>query len=171
MPNLKYGENMSKVIARPNESIDSLLRRFKSAVDDAGILADARKREYYEKPSVRKKHKREAARKRALKREKIQSRHVKPKNVNFEWNYNRTEKIYRQPFKKTAQSGSSPGGYQGKNPNYKGKNYNPNYKGKNYNPNYKGRSKPEALAAPKPEPKKGFSNPPRLVITKSKPTG
>ena len=44
-----------------NESIDSALRRFKQK---AGTLAEVRKREHYEKPSVRRKKKSEAARKR-----------------------------------------------------------------------------------------------------------
>jgi small subunit ribosomal protein S21 len=47
-----------------NESIDSALRRFKRECQKAGILAEARKREHYDKPSVRRKKKSEAARKR-----------------------------------------------------------------------------------------------------------
>ena len=45
-----------------NESIDSALRRFKRTCQRAGTLAEVRKR--YEKPSVRRKKKSEAARKR-----------------------------------------------------------------------------------------------------------
>jgi len=40
-----------------NESIDSALRRFKKQVEKGGILSEARRREYYEKPSVKKKRK------------------------------------------------------------------------------------------------------------------
>ena len=47
-----------------NESIDSALRRFKRTCQKAGTLAEVRKREHYEKPSVRRKKKSEAARKR-----------------------------------------------------------------------------------------------------------
>ena len=47
-----------------NETIDSALRRFKRTCLLAGTLAEVRKRENYEKPSVRRKKKSEAARKR-----------------------------------------------------------------------------------------------------------
>ena len=47
-----------------NESIDSALRRFKRMSQNAGTLAEVRKREQDEKPSVRRKKKAEAARKR-----------------------------------------------------------------------------------------------------------
>ena len=47
-----------------NETIDSALRRFKRMIQKAGTLAEVRKREHYEKPSVRRKKKSEAARKR-----------------------------------------------------------------------------------------------------------
>ena len=47
-----------------NESLDNALRRFKKQCQKAGVLAEARKREHYEKPSVRRKKKSEAARKR-----------------------------------------------------------------------------------------------------------
>ncbi len=44
------------------------IRRFKKQCEKAGILAELRKREHYEKPSVRRKKKALAARKRALRR-------------------------------------------------------------------------------------------------------
>jgi small subunit ribosomal protein S21 len=47
-----------------NESLDSALRRFKRQCQRAGVLAEARRREHYEKPSVKRKKKSEAARKR-----------------------------------------------------------------------------------------------------------
>jgi small subunit ribosomal protein S21 len=47
-----------------NETLDSALRRFKRQCQVSGILAEVRKREHYEKPSVRRKKKSEAARKR-----------------------------------------------------------------------------------------------------------
>lgn len=49
---------------RKNESIEDALRRFKRDVSKSGSMAESRKREFYEKPSVRRKKKSEAARKR-----------------------------------------------------------------------------------------------------------
>jgi small subunit ribosomal protein S21 len=46
-----------------NETIDSALRRFKKKVRGCGILSEVRCREHYEKPSLRRKLKAEAARK------------------------------------------------------------------------------------------------------------
>jgi len=47
------------------------MRRFKKQCEKVGILADMRKHEHYEKPSVKKKKKAIAARKRATKSKKI----------------------------------------------------------------------------------------------------
>ena len=55
---------MSEVRVGKNESLDSALRRFKRTCQKSGVLAEARKHEHYEKPSVRRKKKSEAARKR-----------------------------------------------------------------------------------------------------------
>ncbi len=55
---------MSSVTVKDGESIDSALRRFKRNCAKAGIQQEIRKREHYEKPSVRRKKKSEAARKR-----------------------------------------------------------------------------------------------------------
>ncbi len=46
---------MAKTVVRENESIEDALRRFKRDVSRSGTLAQARKKEYYEKPSVTKK--------------------------------------------------------------------------------------------------------------------
>ena len=54
---------MPKVVLKENEVLDDALRRFKRQVSRNGTLADARKREYYVKPGVKKKLKAEAARK------------------------------------------------------------------------------------------------------------
>ncbi|MBI9008817.1 MAG: 30S ribosomal protein S21 [Tenericutes bacterium] len=51
---------MAKTVVRENESIEDVLRRFKRDVSRAGTLAQARKKEYYEKPSVTKKLKAKA---------------------------------------------------------------------------------------------------------------
>ena len=50
------------------ESIENAIRRFKKLCEKAGILAEVRKREHFEKPSVRRKKKSIAARKNANKR-------------------------------------------------------------------------------------------------------
>ena len=55
---------MSEVRIRENESLESALRRFKRQCARAGVLAEVRKREHYEKPSVKRKKKAEAALKR-----------------------------------------------------------------------------------------------------------
>lgn len=54
-----------QVKVKEGERIDSALRRFRKTVDKSGVLSDLRKHEYYEKPSVKKKRKQAAARKRA----------------------------------------------------------------------------------------------------------
>ena len=54
---------MSEVTVRENETLDSALRRFKRNCAQAGIMQEIRKREHYEKPSVKRKKKSEAARK------------------------------------------------------------------------------------------------------------
>ncbi|MDR1782470.1 MAG: 30S ribosomal protein S21 [Bacilli bacterium] len=54
---------MSKIEVRSNESLDDALRRFKRQVSKTGTLQEARKREYYVKPGIKKKLKSEEARK------------------------------------------------------------------------------------------------------------
>lgn len=55
--------SMPKVVVKENEELDDALRRFKRQVSRNGTLAEARKREFYVKPGVRRKLKSEAARK------------------------------------------------------------------------------------------------------------
>lgn len=55
---------MSKTVVRKNESLEDALRRFKRTVSKSGTIQEVRKREFYEKPSVKRKKKSEAARKR-----------------------------------------------------------------------------------------------------------
>lgn len=55
---------MTKTVVRKNESLEDALRRFKRTVSKNGTIQEVRKREYYEKPSVKRKKKSEAARKR-----------------------------------------------------------------------------------------------------------
>lgn len=54
---------MSEIKVGDNESLDNALKRFKRQCARSGVLGEVRKREHYEKPSVKKKLKSEAARK------------------------------------------------------------------------------------------------------------
>jgi small subunit ribosomal protein S21 len=65
---LREGEScMPGVKVRENEPFENALRRFKKQCEKAGVLSEIRKREYYEKPSVKRKRKLLAAKKKALK--------------------------------------------------------------------------------------------------------
>lgn len=55
---------MAQVKIGKDESLDRALRRFKQSCRKAGLLSEIRKREHYEKPSVKRKKKSNAARKR-----------------------------------------------------------------------------------------------------------
>jgi small subunit ribosomal protein S21 len=55
---------VSETRVRKNETIDAALRRFKRSIAKDGVLAEVKKRKHYEKPSVKRKKKSEAARKR-----------------------------------------------------------------------------------------------------------
>jgi small subunit ribosomal protein S21 len=59
---------MPIVKVREDESLENALRRFKRKCEKSGILTELRKRQHYEKPSVRRKRKAMAARKKLLKR-------------------------------------------------------------------------------------------------------
>lgn len=61
MPGLKVKES---------EPFELVLKKFKKQCEKAGILSEVRKREYYEKPSMKRKKKAIAARKRALKKQR-----------------------------------------------------------------------------------------------------
>ena len=58
---------MSEIKVGADESLENALRRFKKKCARSGVLGEVRKREHYEKPSVKKKLKSEAARKRKFK--------------------------------------------------------------------------------------------------------
>ena len=58
---------MAEIKVKENESIDSAIRRFKRSYLRSGVPSALRKREHYEKPSVKRKKKAEAARKRKYK--------------------------------------------------------------------------------------------------------
>jgi small subunit ribosomal protein S21 len=59
---------MPGVRVKPNEPFEVALKRFKKQCEKAGILSEIRKREHYEKPSIKRKKKILAAKKRALKK-------------------------------------------------------------------------------------------------------
>lgn len=65
---------MAMITVKDGERIDSALRRFRKAVDKAGVMADLRKREYFEKPSTKKKRKKAAASKRSARAERAEHR-------------------------------------------------------------------------------------------------
>lgn len=56
---------MPKTVVRENETFDEALRRFKRQVNKAGTLAEARKREFYLKPGLKRKMKSEMARRKS----------------------------------------------------------------------------------------------------------
>lgn len=58
---------MSTIRVGDNENLENALRRFKRKCSRDGIIGDLRKKEFYEKPSVKKRKKAEAARKRSRK--------------------------------------------------------------------------------------------------------
>jgi small subunit ribosomal protein S21 len=58
---------VSEVHIKDNESLDSALKRFKRNCAKAGVLSDLRKKEYYQSPSVKRRKKSEAARKKKIK--------------------------------------------------------------------------------------------------------
>jgi small subunit ribosomal protein S21 len=62
------GRWMPGIKIRENESFENALKRFKKQCEKTGILSEVRKREHYEKPSIKRKKKALAAKKRVLKR-------------------------------------------------------------------------------------------------------
>ncbi|OGP12513.1 MAG: 30S ribosomal protein S21 [Deltaproteobacteria bacterium RIFCSPLOWO2_02_FULL_50_16] len=64
---------MPGIKLKEGESFESAVRRFKKQCEKSGILSEVRKREFYEKPSMRRKKKSIAAQKRALKKSRRES--------------------------------------------------------------------------------------------------
>jgi small subunit ribosomal protein S21 len=58
---------LAEVIVGENETFEAALRRFSKKVQQDGILAEARRREHYEKPSVKRKKKEAAKRRKSRK--------------------------------------------------------------------------------------------------------
>lgn len=65
---------MPLIKVKDNEPFELAMKRFKKQVEKAGILTELRRREFFDKPSVRRKKKAAAARKRALKKLKRMAR-------------------------------------------------------------------------------------------------
>ncbi len=61
---------MALVRVRDNEGFEQAFRRFKKSCEKSGLLSEIKKREHFEKPSVRSKKKSIAARKRAAKKQR-----------------------------------------------------------------------------------------------------
>jgi small subunit ribosomal protein S21 len=59
---------LPEVKVKENEPFENALRRFKKQCEKMGVLTEIKKREHYEKPSMRRKRKALAARKKSLKR-------------------------------------------------------------------------------------------------------
>ena len=59
---------MPKIRIREGDHLEYTLRRFKKSCEKLGILSEIKKREFFEKPSIAKKKKSIAARKRSLKK-------------------------------------------------------------------------------------------------------
>jgi small subunit ribosomal protein S21 len=65
---MRGGSQMTEVKVRENESLDNALKRFKRQCAITGVLSEVRKREHYEKPSVKRKKKAEAAKRKKNKK-------------------------------------------------------------------------------------------------------
>jgi len=61
---LLFGCPVSEVVIGEGESFEAALRRFNKKIQQAGILAEARRREFYERPAARRKRKEAKRRKR-----------------------------------------------------------------------------------------------------------
>jgi small subunit ribosomal protein S21 len=71
----KGGFTLAGIIVREGESFEQALKRFKRLVEKTKILSEIKKREYYEKPGVRRRKKQLAVRKKLLKKlKKLQQR-------------------------------------------------------------------------------------------------
>lgn len=60
----KGGERIMETRVAQGEPIESALKRFRRQCQKEGVLAEVKKREYYDKPSVKRKKKAIAARRR-----------------------------------------------------------------------------------------------------------
>ena len=65
---------MADVLTGEHESFESLLKRFNRRVQQSGILAETRRREHYEKPSVKRKRKGAAKRRKSARTPRLSRR-------------------------------------------------------------------------------------------------
>ncbi len=65
---------MPQVRVKENEPFEVAMRRFKRSCEKAGVLAEVRRREFYEKPTSERKRKAAAAVKRNIKKVQRESR-------------------------------------------------------------------------------------------------
>ena len=65
---------MADVLAKGNESFESLLKRFNRSVQQSGILSEVRRREHFEKPSLKRKRKEAAKRRKSARAPRLSRR-------------------------------------------------------------------------------------------------
>lgn len=65
---------MVGIIVKDGESIESALKRFKRDCANAGIMSEIKRREYFEKPSIKKKKTIETAKRKAEKKKRLFSK-------------------------------------------------------------------------------------------------
>ena len=95
---------MSEIHVRENESLESALKRFKRSCAKSGVLAEVRRREHYESPSVKRRKKSEAARKNHKRYYRLFRIPVRPKSDRvFPW----TVAYARGPFCQPSWEGTS----------------------------------------------------------------
>ncbi|QER41810.1 30S ribosomal protein S21 [Thermodesulfobacterium sp. TA1] len=70
---------MAGIVVKDGESLEQALKRFKRLVEKTKILSEVKKREFYEKPGVRRRKKMQAARKKLMKKLKKLQQKVKEK--------------------------------------------------------------------------------------------
>ncbi len=66
---------MPKIIAKEGESFQITLRRFKKSCEKAALLSDIKKNQYYEKPTVARRRKANAAKRKAVKLQRKTARY------------------------------------------------------------------------------------------------
>lgn len=70
---------MPKIKVKKYEPIEIAIRRFKRSCDNAGVITDVRKKEFYEKPTAVKKRKKKEAVKRT--RSEMRKNNINPKRM------------------------------------------------------------------------------------------
>ncbi|MDP8323374.1 MAG: 30S ribosomal protein S21 [Candidatus Stygibacter australis] len=68
---------MPKVLAKDNEPFQVTLRRFKKSCEKAALLSDIKKNQYFEKPTIERRRKLNAAKRKAVKQQRKMARYGK----------------------------------------------------------------------------------------------